>query len=562
MEVNGEVSDSDSGIILHSGSDSPTSHAKDVSTHTRAMRLKHQALQERLDLCLRELKEVCIREAELTGRLSGDYPLLPGEKPPQIRKRIGAAFLLDPHSIPGGGDVRVSALNQVDAELALQFKIYEAARQLCQERHLAKAVRKSRLKQSRCEEKKLRQLQETAFKLRLEHGRSSPLPAFNIPLQDLGASDDSSLSDSLVLDEEVAGESSGLLYPREMDPPAPVRVSSESHPDSPYPSPSVGAAPDSGLDAAVSLTSSPAAYDPPPIQHSPWTESSLDQPYQKKSRSSSKTSPTKVQLLPPLEADLAQQLSRLKVSRTQSSATSSTPQLRVHRQLSLRMSNESPLLMDKERGRTRGPRRRLIEDNTTPADAPPLLFSRVNDAWSEDSNSERSFASYTSSPTAPRHYHAGFYHSPRLRGHQVYQNEDVVYPPYVDTPWSYRTRRAPGPPDGYECRYQEAPAAPQRAQWRLAPGGGHSPQWDPPQQVVSEQLKSWHRRSQLKGPRSRSLDRQGAVRVKNTAAREPPRNQNPRYHEQVIQRRDLQMSADDSQEPWLVDHSTHYVSQV
>ncbi|XP_061920351.1 innate immunity activator protein-like isoform X2 [Entelurus aequoreus] len=567
MEVNGEVSDSDSGIILHSGSDSPTSHAKDVSTHTRAMRLKHQALQERLDLCLLELKKVCIREAELTGRLSGDYPLLPGEKLPQIRKRIGAAFLLDQHSIPGGGQIKESALNQVDAELALQFKIYEAARQLCQDRHLAKAVRKSRLKQCRCEEKKLRHLQETAFQLRLEHGRSSPLPAFSLPLQDLGASDDSSLSDSLVQDEEVASKSSGLLYHREMEPPTPVCMSSESHTDSPSQSPSVGAAPDPGLDAAVSLTSSPAAYDPPPIQHSPWSESSLDQPYQKKSRSSCKASPTKAELLPPLEADLAhsslpQQLSRLKVSRTQSGGTPSTPQLRVHRQLSLRMSNESPLLVEKERGRTRGPRRRLLDDNTTTADAPPLLFSRVNDAWSEDSNSEHSFASYTSSPTAPRHYHAGFYHSPRLRGHQVYHNEDVVYPPYVDTPWTYRTRRAPGLPDGYEYRYQEAPAAPQRAQWRLAPDGGHSPQWDPPRQVVSEQLKSWHRRSQLKGPRSRSLDRQGAVRVKNTPARELPRNQNPRYHEQVIQRRDLQMSADDSQGPWLVDHNTHYVSQV
>lgn len=68
----------------------------------------------------------------------------------------------------------------MDAELALQMKIYEAARKLCEENHMSKAVRRSRLQQCKREEKKLKRLQETAFQLRLEHGRSSPLPAFNI----------------------------------------------------------------------------------------------------------------------------------------------------------------------------------------------------------------------------------------------------------------------------------------------------------------------------------------------------------------------------------------------
>ena len=73
-----------------------------------------------------------------------------------------------------------SELSFVDAELALQMKIYEAVRKLCEEVHPSKAVKKSRLQQCKREEKKLKRLQETAFQLRLEHGRSSPLPAFNI----------------------------------------------------------------------------------------------------------------------------------------------------------------------------------------------------------------------------------------------------------------------------------------------------------------------------------------------------------------------------------------------
>ena len=76
-----------------------------------------------------------------------------------------------------------SELILVDAELALQLKIYEAARKLFDEDHLSKAVKKSRSQQCKREGKKLKQLQDTSFQLRMKHGRSSPLPAFNISQQ-------------------------------------------------------------------------------------------------------------------------------------------------------------------------------------------------------------------------------------------------------------------------------------------------------------------------------------------------------------------------------------------
>ncbi|MEQ2209699.1 hypothetical protein XENOCAPTIV_002772, partial [Xenoophorus captivus] len=193
---------------------------------------------------------------ELTGQLPKDYPLLPGEKPPQIRRRIGAAFKLDEQNIPQGSGM----------------KIYEAARKLCEENHLSKAVRRSRILQCKTQEKKLKKLQEMAFQLRLECGRSSPLPSFNVTQQ-------------------------GLLYLGETDPPQPLTMTTHSSIDGSYVSSSV--APQSPLsnpcqspcpsfDSKLSFNSNPA-YDPPPIQHSPWSESSLDQPYQKskKSRSSS-----------------------------------------------------------------------------------------------------------------------------------------------------------------------------------------------------------------------------------------------------------------------------------
>lgn len=615
MEGNGEISDTDSGIILHSGSDSPTTHTKDVTTHTRAMKLKHQELKDQLERCVQELKDLCIREAELTGRLSDDYPLLPGERPPQIRRRIGAEFQLDEENIPRGAED--SELSLVDAELALQMKIYEAARKLCEEDQLSKAVRKSRVQQRKREEKKLRKLQETAFQLRLEHGRSSPLPAFNITQHDLGTSDDSSLSDSAVQDEEVTSQSSqpssGLPYPAETDPPHPSHLSSQSCVDGSYMSPSVvpqtpplnmSQSPHPSLDSKLSLNSSPA-YDLPPIQHSPWTESSLDQPYQKskKSRSSSKTSsPAKTELLPPLEACLAQsalplQLSHLRLSRTQSSSTPSTPEMRVHRQLSLRLSNPESSY-EKDRGRPRGPRRRLTEYAITLPETPPPAVNHGNHACSEDSNSEHSFTSYNSSPCqeltcdSPRQYQAafpvsspvgsygpqtfsptGFYHNPRHLPSPVsqtaYYNEEMFYPADMDMARSYFSQQAPCSPNRYEYWYKDTAVPHQRAQRPLPPDIRLSPSAQQhyrspglPRQVVNEQLKSWHRRSQLKAPRSRSLDRQGAVRVKNTSFRESPCYQNKKYHDQVVQRGALQRAADDTQGRWAVDDGSHFASQV
>ncbi|XP_028303536.1 innate immunity activator b isoform X2 [Gouania willdenowi] len=607
MEGNGEISDTDSGIILHSGSDSPKAHTKDVTTHTRAMKVKHQELQDKLDRCILELKNLCIREAELTGRLSEDYPLMPGEKPPVIHRRVGAAFKLEEQNIPRGSED--SELSLVDAELALQMKIYEAARKLWEEGHLSKAVRKSRLQQCKREEKKLRRLQETAFQLRLEHGRSSPLPAFNITQPDIGTSDDSSLSDAVVLDEEVTSQSSsqpssGPSFSVEVNPPLPPPTSSHSCVDGSYTSPlaaplTPSQSPHPSLDSKLSLTPT-SVYDPPPIQHSPWSESSLDQPYQKsrKSRSSSKASPAKSELLPPLEVCMAQcalpvQLSHLKLSRTQSSSTPSTPEMRLHRQLSLRVSNTESSL-NKERGRIRGPRRRLTEYGIKMAEPSTPMSNYGNTVNSEDSNSEQSFSSYNSSPCQellcdlPRQYMSpcalsspvsslgpesyspsAFYHQPMQfsnpRTPNAYYNEEMVYPADMDIGRSYYAQQALCSPNRYEYRYKDPAVAHQRAQRTLPDVPLNHPHYRSvglPRQVVNEQLKSWHRRSQLKSPRSRSLDRQGAVRVKNMALCEFPCYQSQHYHEQVSRRGAHQRTTDDARERWFVEDGSHFASQL
>ncbi|XP_062396481.1 innate immunity activator protein [Sardina pilchardus] len=402
MDCKEDISDSDSGIMLHSGSDSPTSPIKDLTTHTRAMRLKHQALEERLELCLLELRKLCIREAELTGKMSPDYPLTPDEKPPHIRRRIGAAFKLDEGLIQQDGEE--SVLSSLEAELSLQRQICEAARRLSLEEHLSKPVRKSRQQQCKREERKMRALQETVFQHRIRHGCASPQMC-HAKQRDLSISDDSSLSDAAAMDDE--SDFSPSLAPSSTESPPPPSLS-----PSPSPYPSVGS-----QSASVSVSSSTTSldYQRCPIQNSPWRESSLDQPYQKNkmspsacsSRSSSPTG-TLVQagvdlrlaeLPPPMQLASMRSLALLP---TLSSSAPSTPELPVRRQLSqsFRLPKSKPDLgkfsSDQGRGRVRVPRRRVGELAVTSPEYSPRRL--VCQSSSEDSSSEHSVPSYAGSP--------------------------------------------------------------------------------------------------------------------------------------------------------------------
>uniref|UniRef100_A0A8C5H7X2 Cytohesin Ubiquitin Protein Inducing domain-containing protein n=1 Tax=Gouania willdenowi TaxID=441366 RepID=A0A8C5H7X2_GOUWI len=248
VESKEEISDTDSGIILHSGPDSPTSPLKELSTHTRALKLKHQSLEDRLGLCLLELRQLCIREAELTGTLSEDYPLIAEEKPPQVRRRIGASFKLDECLIHD------SELQSLETDLALQRQIYEAARKLSLEGKLSKPQKKSRLQQCKREEKKVKELQEAVFQHRVKSECSSPCLTI-------------SSRDNKV--KKKFSSSADVDSPCPLSPPTLCTSFADPLQLSVHP-------PLSPHQSSAQLTTERS-----PIQNSPWKESSLDQPYQK-----------------------------------------------------------------------------------------------------------------------------------------------------------------------------------------------------------------------------------------------------------------------------------------
>ncbi|XP_057683346.1 innate immunity activator protein isoform X2 [Corythoichthys intestinalis] len=482
IESKEEISDTDSGIILHSGPESPTSPVKDSSTHTRALKLKHQSLEGRLELCLLELRKLCIREAELTGKLPSDYPLMPDENPPQVRRRIGASFKIDEGLIYLENED--SELHGLETELALQRQIYEAARKLSLEDKLSKPQKKSRVQQCKREEKKVRQLQEAVFQCRIRSECSSPCVGDATPKsKDSNMSDDSSLSDVVAMDE------------------------------------------------VSNLPTSVAEYERSPIQNSPWKESSLDQPYHKtvKPLPAGSSSNSNGSAGSQISADtdripLSQFIKNSALRQSHSASAPSTPELHVRRQYSqsFRFAKRRPcadkdgLSSESLRTRTRLPQRRCAADflSLSPESPSPRPYR----SGSEDGGSERSACSFA--PTE----------IPKL-----------CPPPYGFRSPTPQLSKLPPP----YTRVVRTPSLKEYSHRAM-----------PCRDVVSEELKSWHQRSQSHDSGSGCAELQGPLGVKSpTLLIMPPFHQGSGN---VI----LQRAADGTPVQWFVAEDHEIVSQV
>nr|XP_020475056.1 uncharacterized protein C1orf106 homolog isoform X2 [Monopterus albus] len=578
IESKEEISDSDSGIILHSGPDSPTSPVKDLTTHTRALKLKHQSLEERLELCLLELRKLCIREAELTGTLPSDYPLMPDEKPPEVRRRIGASFKLDEGLIHL--DKQDSELQLLETDLAVQQQIYEAARKLSLEENLSKPQRKSRLQQCKREEKKVKDLQEAVFQHRIKSECDSPCISVSTSRnKDLSISDDSSLSDVVALDDDV--DSPGPLSPPMLG--------------TPYL--------DCAQLSAKTLQSSSQLnleYERSPIQNSPWKESSLDQPFQKatklQSACSSRSCPAGTQVsAESSRIPLSQFVMNSVLRQNHSTSTPSTPELHVRHQYSqsFRLPKSKPsadmLSSENSRGRAKLPQRCFVADFTVRS--PECSPLHPYQSSSEDSGSEHSSSSYISSPgrdapteipkLCPPPY--GFHFGAQKKGLSSSHRNTTQSQPSPD----YVKATAEGGPLSPQdmnmgrCFLSSPPVAhsPQQRQWH---GGALSPRriLKPPppytrlvrtpslkeypnhairlmpREIVSEELKSWHQRNRLQKLQPSCMDQQSSVCVVSpTSPHLPPFTQGSGN---VI----LQRAADGTPLQWFVTEDAEIVSQV
>ncbi|XP_074064312.1 coiled-coil domain-containing protein 120 isoform X2 [Macrotis lagotis] len=186
----------------------------------RVLLERQRGLQETLTLKLRELRRVCLQEAELTGRLPAEYPLEPGEQPQPIRRRA-APITPQPRGLCPSG---ILALETLEREVSVQRQIAAAARRLALAPELSiEQLRRRRQVQADALQRLL-ELEEQlrasrallGLPLSLLHGQTQP------PLPSLGhggsgppglrtrvaqlSQDDASRSESSSLSESVSQE--------------------------------------------------------------------------------------------------------------------------------------------------------------------------------------------------------------------------------------------------------------------------------------------------------------------------------------------------------------------
>ncbi|CAH1784308.1 unnamed protein product, partial [Owenia fusiformis] len=137
-----------------------------------ALKARKEALEEALRKKTEELKLLCIKEGEITGKLPKETPLNPEDPVPVIRRRIGTAFTLSPKYINSDKNTskEEDALNSMELHFEIQAKITSAAHRLAQE-PAVKSMRKKRKQTYQKSHMKLKELEKKLNALRLQHGK-------------------------------------------------------------------------------------------------------------------------------------------------------------------------------------------------------------------------------------------------------------------------------------------------------------------------------------------------------------------------------------------------------
>ncbi|NWI35697.1 INAVA protein, partial [Picathartes gymnocephalus] len=482
----------------------------------QAGRWQQQVLEARLDGCIQELRRLCLREAvsrargphaqphmlpwlcsvslccpqELTGTLPHEYPLKAGEKPPKVRRRIGAAFKLDEIIVLRGVD-------PLERERALQLQIAEASRRLCHEENIGRQVRKRRQSAALREEQKLRDLEQVLSQRRLLAGQRDTGTA-----EELSASGESSMSDT------------GLLEEGDTRPPGPATPRRSPSPKDPT----------EEEEESLGLLMPPG---------NPWQETSLDGPYERAKNPSIDPEDGETQssqcclgslmavpassVAPGSPDPTGSSVSRtgdpayqfvpirtLVLCRQVGSSAPSTPEP-SGRQGQTQSRRVHPCWQPAEpRACSAAPRRRPTYYTVTVPTSCILTPGPVCRSSSDDSISDLSSISHATSPGSSSPDVSFAVPLPLAEPGYYPRGALQLLPPAGPPTFLYEQDLAP-------LRYQRL--VPSRSRIvrtpslkDYAPAGARGLS----KAAVTEELKSWHQRARLRGARPHSLDRQGA----------------------------------------------------
>nr|XP_060489712.1 FERM domain-containing protein 4B isoform X2 [Panthera onca] len=201
LEAKSQFIMASNGSLISSGSQDSEVSEEQKREKILELRKKEKLLQEKLLKKVEELKKICLREAELTGKMPKEYPLNVGEKPPQVRRRVGAAFKLDDNLLPSEED---PALQELESNFLIQQKLVEAAKKLANEPDLCKTVKKKRKQDYTDAVKKLQDIENAINEYRIRCGKKPSQKATVILPEDIIPSESSSLSDTTTYDDSDA----------------------------------------------------------------------------------------------------------------------------------------------------------------------------------------------------------------------------------------------------------------------------------------------------------------------------------------------------------------------
>ncbi|XP_035596279.1 FERM domain-containing protein 4B-like isoform X1 [Oncorhynchus keta] len=195
------------GSLASTGSADSAADEEQRKEKISELKKKEQEIQDVLTQKTKELKKICLLEAELTGKLPKEYPLFAGERPPHVRRRVGTTFKLD-DLFPYNED---PYLRNLESMFALQQKIVEAAKKLASEAELCKTVKRKRRRNCQDAMRKLQQVEDEMNQYRIKKGKKPTQRASVIITDEFIRLETSSLSDSQILDDD---DSDGAQRPR------------------------------------------------------------------------------------------------------------------------------------------------------------------------------------------------------------------------------------------------------------------------------------------------------------------------------------------------------------
>ncbi|KRT84463.1 hypothetical protein AMK59_2441, partial [Oryctes borbonicus] len=152
--------------------------SRDVNSirSTNALRLatlqdKKKTLEETIARRNQELRELCLKEAELTGITPSEIPIETGESPSSRRKVVGTSYQLN---ILNSADTEDVSVSNLEVQLQVHTKMAEAAIGLANDPNSSKTLRRQRMSEYEHHRTQCNLLQEKLHQLQGLHQSPSP----------------------------------------------------------------------------------------------------------------------------------------------------------------------------------------------------------------------------------------------------------------------------------------------------------------------------------------------------------------------------------------------------